>query len=251
MKKSTHTRHIYTNALSTHVRLLYPAHRLRMNTLAKTVILGLALVAGASAEFQPCDDNSSPKCPNGLALKTDSFPPCEDGKPVCADGTEARPPPPPENGPHHDHDGSGSWSGSGSRHGPPHDHDGSGSWSGSGSHHGPNHGHDGSGSWSSSESHQGPGYEHDHNDQNNGHEGRDHGGFGVMAVVSGASFLAGILMTCLVNRCRRRRNTVSGTPIIVEDGAPVTLPTVTSSKFAILPSGAVVVTQASDVIDKV
>ena len=88
-----------------------------MNTLAKSLfVYALAGAAAAqppasgslaqttpssAAPFEPCDDGSTPTCPGGAALKEYSFPPCADGKPVCADGTDrnrrrrAAPPRPP------------------------------------------------------------------------------------------------------------------------------------------------------------
>ena len=38
-----------------------------------------------------CSDNSTPKCPDGSALRK-TLPPCTGGKPVCDDGSEASPP---------------------------------------------------------------------------------------------------------------------------------------------------------------
>ena len=71
-----------------------------MNTLAKSLfVYALAGAAAAqppasgslaqttpssAAPFEPCDDGSTPTCPGGAALKEYSFPPCADGKPVCA-----------------------------------------------------------------------------------------------------------------------------------------------------------------------
>ena len=53
-----------------------------------------------SDDFKACDDNSTPTCPDGTALDlTTKHKPCTDGKPVCADGTIARPP--PHHGPGH------------------------------------------------------------------------------------------------------------------------------------------------------
>jgi hypothetical protein len=205
-----------------------------MNTLAKSLfVYALAGAAAAqppasgslaqttpssAAPFEPCDDGSTPTCPGGAALKEYSFPPCADGKPVCADGTDAKPP--PQGPPHHGHHGG--WSGSES-----------------GSHHGSEYGRGG---------------EH----ERGGRKGGGRGGFGAMAAVGGASFLAGVFATCLVGRCQSRRkcgcgarrNLATGT-LIIQDGAPVTLPSVTSSKFAIMPSGVVVVTKAADGDNKV
>ena len=56
--------------------------------------------SGPSDDFKACDDNSTPTCPDGTALDlTTKHKPCTDGKPVCADGTIARPP--PHHGPGH------------------------------------------------------------------------------------------------------------------------------------------------------
>jgi len=56
--------------------------------------------SGPSDDFKACDDNSTPTCPDGTALDlTTKHKPCTDGKPVCADGTIARPP--PRHGPGH------------------------------------------------------------------------------------------------------------------------------------------------------
>jgi hypothetical protein len=45
--------------------------------------------------FTPCTDKSTPVCPDGSALVKGKFPPCKDGKPVCADGSTAAKPPHP------------------------------------------------------------------------------------------------------------------------------------------------------------
>ena len=45
--------------------------------------------------FMPCADKSTPVCPDGSALVKGKFPPCKDGKPVCADGSTAAKPPHP------------------------------------------------------------------------------------------------------------------------------------------------------------
>ena len=46
---------------------------------------------GGSSGAPTCSDNSTPKCPDGSALKK-SHPPCTQGKPVCDDGSEATKP---------------------------------------------------------------------------------------------------------------------------------------------------------------
>jgi len=59
--------------------------------------------SGPSDDFKACDDNSTPTCPDGTALDlTTKHKPCTDGKPVCADGTIAIPP--PHHGPLGNHD---------------------------------------------------------------------------------------------------------------------------------------------------
>merc|ERR1712166_1439793 len=56
--------------------------------------------SGPSDDFKACDDNSTPTYPDGTALDlTTKHKPCTDGKPVCADGTIAKPP--PRHGPGH------------------------------------------------------------------------------------------------------------------------------------------------------
>lgn len=165
-------------------------------------------------KFEPCDDHSIPKCPNGDALKVDSFPPCDDGKPLCEDGTEARP------NPHHNHykgfePGSNQTS---------HDHE-------------------------MSEDHE----EDDFNPDGRAPKGII-AAFSGASFLLGMFTTCLLGRCKRTRKCiYGSRNTVVAAPIIVEGGEPVTAATVTSSKFALVTDGVVTVVKPADVIssDKV